>query len=110
MSLNALSKVFNCEMEPVNKLVMVFLADICDENNVAVPNFEKLARKVGVSVEDLRRMIDGLIYVNALEPVPEHPFDMFEGTEGFRLHVDALDLIPDLESTWSKKLRLVGGD
>ncbi len=105
MSLQVLAEAFRVDTDADAKLVLILLANVADENYIAVPFLPRLAADAGMDLDTLRSVLDRLTTAGVIAPASDYPFDFFASTEGFRLQLNVLDKVEYVESPWSKNLR-----
>jgi hypothetical protein len=107
MSLEAVAAALRADLRPVAAVVLIHLADNANEHHVVVPYLPDLAKVAHLEVDELRGILDELVADGILSPSADHPHDFVARTEGFLIHLDAIERVDVLESTWSRELRAV---
>jgi uncharacterized phage protein (TIGR02220 family) len=104
MSLQAMSMVWKSPYGGSVKLTLLALADWCDDNGENLyPSISKVAKKIGASQSQTRRIMHGFIHDGVLEVVGNHHGGAVGQTRRYRLHLDKLAATTGADATPSTR-------
>jgi uncharacterized phage protein (TIGR02220 family) len=100
MSLQAMSMVWKSPYGGSVKLTLLALADWCDDSGENLyPSIKKVAKKVGASESQTRRIMHGFINDGVLEVVGNHHGGAAGQTRRYRLNLDKLAATTGADAT-----------
>jgi uncharacterized phage protein (TIGR02220 family) len=104
MSLQAMSMVWRSPYGGSVKLTLLALADWCDDSGENLyPSISKVAKKIGASQSQTRRIMHGFINEGLLEVVGNHHGGAAGQTRRYRLHLDKLAVTTGADATPSTR-------